>query len=262
MLTHATDANEWNIHVEANTTPHTQGVSGLLPEANADAGSALDQDRRGRIQLSQLNFRHTFNPRQAFTTGLLDVSSHFDQSRIASDETTQFLGVAFTGNPAIEFPDYTLGLVYEHALTAGPTLRIGIASSNGLADNPKHSYSQLVNLDANEKGLFAITSATWKNPAWLLRSGVWTHTADHDLLDGTGGGRRNYGAYLLAGRQAGQHAFNLRMGIANQNVTQAAGFAGLSYRYLHKPFELGVGTARIFLSSQTSNPALQRHQPI
>lgn len=256
VLTRASGANSWNVHVEANSSPRAGGVSSRLPEANGDAGSALDTNRRGRVQLSGLDYRYALSPRQTLTAGLVDVSGHFDQSRIASDENTQFLGVSFTGNPSIEFPDYTLGLIYEQALENGPVLRAAIASSNGLADNPQRSYAQLVDLDANDKGVFAITSATWKASDWLLRGGAWTHTASHDALDGGSGGHRNHGAYLLAGHQRAAHAFNLRLGLANAEVSRAAGFAGLSYRYRHGPYALGIGAARIFLSPREPDPTL------
>ena len=256
VLTRSTGANAWNVYFEANTSPRAGGVAGILPEANGDAGSALDTNRKGRVQLSGLDYRYALSPNRTLTGGLVDVSGHFDQSRIASDENTQFLGVSFTGNPSIEFPDYTLGLVYEHVIDNGPVLRAAVASSNGLADNPQRSYAQLVDLDADDKGVFAIASATWKASDWLLRGGAWVHTANHDALDGGGGGHHNYGAYLLAGHQRAAHAFNLRLGLAHDRVSRAAGFAGLSYRYRQGPVALGIGAARIFLSPDEPDPTL------
>ncbi len=107
-------AGEWLAFIEAVTTPDASGVSSILPEANGDVGSALDEDNKGRVQVSELYYQYRFNPDEIVSVGLLDVSGFFEQSRIVSDETTQFLGASFTGNPTIEFPDYTPGLVYEH----------------------------------------------------------------------------------------------------------------------------------------------------
>ena len=132
-------------------------MSGRLPEANTDAGTALDRHRNGRIQISEFDYLHRRGRRHALTLGLIDPSSYFDQRRIASDENTQFLGASFTGSPTIAFPDYTPGGVYERTGTRGVTVRAAIAGSNGLADNPDASCAQPLELDAPGKGLFATT---------------------------------------------------------------------------------------------------------
>lgn len=253
-VTRSSGKGEWQAHFEANTSAKANGVSAILPESNGDAGSALDEDDGGRVQLSELRYRHAFNERISLTAGMLDVSGFFDQSRIASDETTQFLGASFTGNPAIEFPDYTLGLVYEHGLDRGLHLRFAITSSNGLADNPQRSYAQLTDFDANEKGVFAIGSATWEKAHWQFRSGLWTHTADHERLNDNSLNGRNYGAYILTGYKAGPHAMVLRLGAANAEVSRAAGFTGLGYQYQQGQFTLGAGAARIIHSSYDPVP--------
>lgn len=248
-------SGSWLAHIEASSTPRSNGVSAILPEANADVGSALDEDSDGRIQLSELYYTHSFNGDQTLSAGYLDVSGFFEQSRIASDETTQFLGAFFTGNPTIEFPDYTLGLVYETGLANDVVLRTALASSNGLADNPERSYSQLLSVDDDE-GVFAITSASWEAKRWLLRAGAWLHTADHQTLDMTDNGQDNYGAYMLAGYTQGRHSANIRLGVANPDVSQAVAFASVGYRYEHGPYTAGAGIGRAVLSSQEPSTAL------
>jgi len=199
---------------------------------------------------------HRFSEAVTVTAGLLDISGYFDQSRIASDENTQFLGVSFVQNPTIEFPDYALGLVYEQAWDASTTWRAGLTSSNGLADNPNLSYAQLVNVDDDSKGVFAVTSLTWKKSAWLTRTGIWTHTAPHDSLDATRSGLTNSGIYWLGGWQHAPHGVNLRFGLANAEVSRAARFAGLSYQNRQAPWAWGAGAARIFLSFDEPDPSL------
>jgi len=72
------------------------------------------------------------------TVGLLDPSGYLDRRRITNDENVQFLGASFVNNPTIEFPDYTLGLVYERPGNAGgPQINAVLTSSNGLIDNPR-----------------------------------------------------------------------------------------------------------------------------
>ena len=177
------------------------------------------------------------------------MSALFEQSRIASDENTQFLGAFFVANPTIEFPDYTLGVVYEGALSQDLVLRAAVTSSKGLADNPARSYSQLLSVDDRE-GSFAIASASWEDERWLLRAGIWLNASDHRTLDGSRRDKDNYGAYVLAGYERGRHAANLRYGAANRNVSRGARFASLAYRYQSGPVAIGAGIARAFLSPE------------
>ena len=118
----------------------------------------MNKDSKGRLQLSELYYQYRFSSTQQISVGLLDMSGFFEQSRIASDETTQFLGTYFTGNPLIEFQDYTLGMVYEHELVKDVALRAAVSSSNGLADNSTRSYNDVLSITELEKGVFAITS--------------------------------------------------------------------------------------------------------
>ncbi len=262
------EMSEFYSYIEANNSPRQMGVSSVLPEVNADAGSALDDERRGRVQLSELGYRHFFNPQQTLSIGLLDVTAYFDQSRIASDENAQFLAVPFVQNPTIEFPDYSLGAVYEHQLGDGLALRTALASSNGLADNPNLSYAQLVNVGEEHKGVFAIAAITKSNSHWLMRTGLWLNSADHSRLDQSAGEQRNYGGYGLVGYKTGQHAVNLRVGRANDTVSPIAGFVGVSYQYVYSSWVLGSGAALMQVSSHMPveaaviEPADTRHYEI
>ncbi len=242
---HAVGTGLWTVHEEGSTTPSGNSVSALIPEANGDAGTALDSDNQGRIQLSELYYsiREDDNPERIFHLGLLDMSSFFEQSRIASDETTQFLGASFVGNPTIEFPDYSLGLVFESRPEAWGMLRFGIASSRGLADNPKRSYSQLLSAVDGKQGVFAIGSWSWESPAWLVRAGLWANTQDHAALDGSDPEEKNFGQYLLLGFKQGSHGLNIRFGHANERVSQAVRFVSASYQYRWGAWVTGLAAA-------------------
>ena len=248
-------SGNWLAHIEASSTPRLNGVSAILPESNADAGSALDKDNSGRVQLSELFYTHYFSGERTLVAGFLDVSGFFEQSRIASDETTQFLGAFFVGNPTIAFPDYTLGVVYEAGLSHNVVLRAALASSNGLADNPERSYSQLLTAGDGE-GAFAIASASWEAKSWLLRAGAWLNTEDHQTLDMTSDNKDNYGAYMLAGYTQGRHSTNIRLGLANPYVSQAVAFTSVAYRYQHGSYTTGTAVGRAFLSSQEPSTTL------
>lgn len=245
----------WLAHMEAGSTPKSNSVSGILPEANADIGSALDKNSEGRLQLSELYYTYLFAGNQTLSVGLLDVSGFFEQSRIASDETTQFMGAFFTGNPTIGFPDYTVGIVYEAEHPRSVVLRAAVSSSDGLADNPERSYSQLLSVEDDE-GVFGIASASWEAKDWLLRAGAWINTADHQTLDMASDTKDNYGAYFLAGYQQNRHSANIRLGVASPDSSHGATFASLAYRYRAGPFATGAGIGRAFLSSQEPSTRL------
>ena len=245
----------WTLYVEGNTTPRAEGVSTLLGESNADAGTALDEARRGRVQLSALFYTHEWDTAHILALGMIDASAYLDVSRIANDENTQFLGVSFVNNPTIEFPDYSLGAAYEQRLeVAGmPVVRMVLTSSNGLADNPNVSYNQLLNVDDASKGVFAALRAGWKSSNALINFGVWTHTAPHYALDDPAkNDLRNYGAYLVAGILHERHALNFRFGAANPEVSKASSFAGVSYRFKNDPWVVGLGYALIRKSSHVT----------
>ncbi len=250
ILTKQQVSSSWVLHLEASSSLNANRVASVIPEANTDAGSALDKDGKGRVQLSEFYYQHNFSNTQQLSVGLLDVSGFFEQSRIASDEATQFLGTFFTGNPLIEFPDYTLGVVYQQELAFGPVFRAALTSSNGLADNSARSYNEVLSVTDQDKGLFAVSSLSWRSQAYVFRLGAWTNTANHYTLDGSRDNADNYGVYMLTGYQAGNHAWNMRLGLANDKVSKAVAFTSLGYQYHLERYVFGAGIARAYLSSQ------------
>lgn len=256
ILERATQRGRWLAYIEGNTSPSPRRASSALPETNADAGTALDPDRRGRLQLSELNYRWRLGNDGGLTLGYLDPSSYLDRSRITNDENVQFLGVSFVNNPTIEFPDYTLGIVYERPARGGrPQINAVVTSSNGLADNPNVSYSQLLEVSDDDKGTFAALGLGWLNERGLVRVGTWINTRPHTSLDGLDSGRENYGAYAVLGREWGHHGLNLRLGIANDEVSRGKRFVAAAYRWRVGRHALGIGGADSALSD-TARDAL------
>ncbi len=93
----------WTLYVEGNTTPRNNGISSVLGEANADIGSALDGDDSGRLQVSELHYAISLASGE-LVTGLIDASSFLDASKVANDETAQFLGRRFRQQPHHRVP--------------------------------------------------------------------------------------------------------------------------------------------------------------
>ncbi len=250
LLTTIPDGNnKWVIYVEGNTSPVKNGVSSLLGEANADAGSALDRDGKGRFQVSELHyFQHTDNGLLVY--GLLDVTASLDNSEVANDETSQFLSGPLVNNPTIGFPDYSLGMMYNRETGEGRGYSFALTSSHGLADNANASYSQLIDIDADGKGLFAAAEGQWPIASAKVHAGAWINTADHAHLDGTPGMEQNYGVYLVADGSMGENLWNLRAGLANDDVAQASQFLSVALERPVSNATLGLGVAYTKLSDQ------------
>lgn len=238
----------WTAYIEGNLSPRQNGLSTQLVEVNADAGSALDRDNKGRLQVSELHYSHPFGE-NTLTLGLLNPACVLDSSEVANDETRQFLSSHFVNNPTIAFPDYALGtcIHFEEGKTR-PGFNLLLSSSHGLADNPNRSYSELVDVTATGKGLFigGELYGTSRNSRWHL--GVWTSTTEHVRLDDSGNTQENYGAYLSIDQTFGDNKINLRIGAANEKVSETAGFISLAIETPVASHTLGIGIAKTMVS--------------
>lgn len=92
---------------------HLEGGQGDGLEDNLIVYSNVnrDTDNEDRVHITELWYEQLmFKDRIALTFGKLDPTVYFDNSEVANDETTQFLGRIFRNNPVVEFPDNTLGI--------------------------------------------------------------------------------------------------------------------------------------------------------
>lgn len=243
----------WVVYVEGNTSPRNEGVSALLGEANADAGSALDRDGNGRLQVSEFHYFHALGE-GLLVSGLLDVTSTLDTSEVANNETQQFLSTSLVNNPTIGFPDYSLGVVYNREFDEARGYSLAVTSSHGLADNPDASYAQLVDIGASGKGIFAAAEGQWPAAGTKLHAGMWVNTADHARLDGKPGMKKNYGLYLVVDGQLANTLWNVRAGLANDEVSPAAQFLSAAVERPMNRATLGLGLAFTGLSSKDATP--------
>lgn len=253
VTTLPTGRGKWVMYVEGNTSPRDEGVANRLGEANADAGSALDRDGNGRLQVSEL---HYFHPLAGglLVTGLLDVTASFDSSEVANDETTQFLSGPLVNNPTIGFPDYSLGVVFNRETGEDSGYSLALTSSHGLADNPNASYAQLVDVGDDGKGVFAAAEGQWPVAGTKVHAGAWVNTADHARLDGGTGNEKNYGLYLVVDGAMAAGQWNLRAGLANEKVSPASHFLSVALEHPLHEAALGVGMAYTGLSSKDATP--------
>ena len=250
-----TAKGEWLMYVEGNTSPRNEGVVNQLGEANADAGSALDRDGKGRFQVSVLHYIHQLHD-ALFVSGLLDVSSVLDSSEVANDETAQFLSGPLVHNSTIAFPDYSLGAVYNRETGADSGYTFALTSSHGLADNPKASYAQLVDVTDDGKGVFFAAEGQWPLAGNKFHVGAWVNTADHMRLDGSAGSENNYGLYLSVDGHSAAGQWNVRAGLANEKVSQASRFLSAALERPLGKATMGLGIAYTGLSSDDITPEL------
>ncbi len=255
-------AGRLEAYIEANTSLRGSGVATRLPRSNADAGTALDADRSGRVQLSELKYSRTWAESFALTVGLLDPTVYLDATRIDNDENVQFLGASFVNNPTVEFPDYTLGAVSRIPMLDGRgRLTLLLAGSNGLADNPERSYSELLNVTDSTKGVFAAIETAVTTRAAAVKAGLWIHSADHTTLDGSRDNAHNRGIYATVGKRWGQWGSNIRAGAANREVSLADLFMSVSLQREagRRTFGIAAARSRISPRSPLSLPSGSSH---
>jgi porin len=70
-----------------------------------------------------------FEDRLELIIGKIDFTGYFDAVEYANDEVTQFLNSAFVDNPAIPFPDYSLGVMATYDFTDDLYLMGGVADA-------------------------------------------------------------------------------------------------------------------------------------
>ncbi len=249
-------SGQWLVYVEGNTSPRMDGVSEMLPEVNADVGSALDRDGKGRFQVSELHYSwsSTFG---TLTTGLMDSAGFLDASDIANDETRQFSSGSFVNNPVIALPDYTLGVAY-HRDNEAETMGITglLVSSHGLADNKNASYSELFKLSEDEKGAFIALEGYWKTGALISRVGLWTSTADNIELVDSNQVQNNYGVYAVVDGTTSHFNWNIRAGLANDEVSSAARFLSAAVEVPTGENTFGVAIGQTWVSSEIKSDGI------
>ncbi len=249
---------EWLIYFEASTVPDDDSISSLYPTANADAGSVLNRDGDGGVQISELNYTFFLDNSRTLMFGLIDPTAWLDRSRIANDENLHFLNGSFVNNATIEFPDYTLGGVFRWlGNDARPEFTVVVASSDGIADLPDRSYQDLLSLTANERAAFLGAGASWLHKRSSIRLGAWLRTGDHAVAGSPGEFERNYGMYAVLGWQDGSNALNFRVGLANEAVSVATQFAAIAYERDTPIGLLGIGVSRTALTNRFRRAPLE-----
>ncbi|TRZ95588.1 hypothetical protein D4R78_02900 [bacterium] len=99
--------------VDGRAFLHLEGGQGAGLEDNLTLYSNVnrDADDHENVRVTEIWYEQgLFKDKAAVTFGKLDPTAYFDQSEVANDETTQFLGRIFRNSPVIEFPDNGAGI--------------------------------------------------------------------------------------------------------------------------------------------------------
>ncbi len=242
-----------SVYLEGNTSAGNNAVSMLLPSANADAGTALNSNANGRLQLSEFHYEWPLVTGSLYA-GLIDPTRFLDGSEIANDETRQFIATPLVNNPSIALPDYTLGFSWHLDLgSTQPGLLLFVGSSHGLADNLSNAYSDLVNVGATGKGVFAAAELFLPWYGLNIRPGVWVNSGDYSILEESGSAGDSYGIYTSIDGGLRSIDWNLRLGVAAGDAAEVNNFVALALEYPLQKAMLGVGVAYQGLSNNDSD---------
>lgn len=219
----------WTLYIEGSTSQQPNSVSTVLPDANADAGSTLNQNENGDIQVSELHYTY-IEPTFMTVTGLIDATGFLDISEVANDETGHFINSHLVNNPSIEFPDYTLGFAYHYeSINQKPGMTLLLAGSHGLADNTNSSLSELFDVNAEGKGNFIAAEIYNTYESSGIRGGFWLNNADHETFTTNKTDASNYGWFATTDFHLESGIINIRFGRANDKVSEISDFFSVAY---------------------------------
>jgi len=93
-------------------------------------GTNADAIGNENIIVKELYYRvWLFDDKLELMIGKIDFTGYFDAIEYANDEVTQFLNGAFVDNPAIPFPEYSLGIMATYDFTDDLYLMGGVADA-------------------------------------------------------------------------------------------------------------------------------------
>lgn len=210
----------------------------------ADGGGAFSADRVGDVQVtSNIEAPEGVRLFEAWakksgehgsvTFGLIDLNGIFDVQEVGGLFIHPSHGIgpdyAQTG-PSI-FPFSGLGVVGEWKATDQLTLRAGVF--DGVPGDPtRPSRFLAIKLSAQE-GAHIVAEAQQDFDGGYVKAGVWSNTAELDLLDGSGRKREKFGAYgqiaaTLVREGDGEQGLKgwLRFGTACEDVLLLDSYAG------------------------------------
>jgi len=256
-----------HIYAEGSTTP-TTSASSVIAGANLDAGTALDRNGKGRIQLSEIAYGLDLEALN-LSVGVQDLTAFADATAVSNDEGSQFLADSLVNNPTVAFPDYTPSLVLNYGSDDTLNATALVANAYGLGDNPNVNYGELFKFgrDKNtglKKGIFALGELRLPGEVAFTLGG-WTRTSE--LPQHLGGANKSsaFGVYANGDGILGENTlwsarFGWNSGKRTDEVTTHASMAvEHSYRDDHV---IALGVAWNGLSSDFKSTFANAANPV
>ncbi|MDX8411996.1 MAG: carbohydrate porin [Mariprofundaceae bacterium] len=243
-----------HLYIEGATSADISAAS-LVGGTNGDAGTAVNRNGRGRAQISELYYFLGDEETAFLQAGLIDPTRFADVSIIANDETRQFLADPLINNPAIAFPDYTLGLAVHHAPVHETHLMLVATGATGLGDDPEASYAELFDLGSTSEGLndgaFVLAEVFFENRpvGTFWRLGGWYNSAELDRFNGLGTSQGVAGVYGNVDSEFAGINWAARAGWNNGGeALDTVGFTSIAAERAAFGGTFGLGLARQWLA--------------
>ncbi len=241
----------FHLYIEGTTSSKAGKVTDIYGESYADAGAAADRNGDGRIQLSSAEYYLPVGEGE-LVMGLLYPSGFTESADWTNDETTQFISSSFVNIPTSGAPDYALGVGYIRPLAENFTFSVLVSQAQGLGDLDGQ-YSDL--FDEFDDYFFAAELA-WQQDNVSVHVATWMSTLDDDTFIGNEQDN-NRGVNVSVGYETGLGQVVLRYGMANEDVSDAASFWGISWQQDLGNFTYGIGTSKTQVSDD-----LKRNEPL
>lgn len=244
-------SGRWHAYIEGTSTSKNDHVSDVYGESYADAGAAADENGDGRIQISNLEYYHPVGNGE-LVVGLIYPSGFTESGEWTNDETTQFIGSSFVNIQTSANPDYALGIGYTNPLSDELSFSILLSQAQGLGDLDGRYSSLFDELD----DYFIASELAWSRNDTAIHASIWTSTLDEDNLNGSGTSN-NHGINLSLAQTTPLGLLVLRYGVANDEVSAAESFLGISLQKAIEQWSFGMGTSRTY-----ANKILKNMQPL
>jgi hypothetical protein len=255
----------WNMEVKAGTSPATNGVSAYYPEATGLVGELVDSNNKGRAGITQLYYE--FQPHagivDAVDAGLVFSPAYIDNNEIADDEYRQFMGTTFVNNPTIPLPVYVLGGAVKGSFSKAIGYTFFASSTADLQGN---TYSNLFDFQNDGHGAFVAGQINWDADIVTGNVGAWVNTDESFTNFSSGDPEDDYGVFGNVNGTLGSKdlKWNVRLGWANPQVSQAEAFVGAELAYdttlFSRPVTYGLGASYTAVSSDMTGPKADREQ--
>jgi hypothetical protein len=115
----------------------------------------------------------------------------------------------------------------------------------------------LLDISADRRGAFVGADARWVRDQTFARLGAWLRSDDHPVAGTPNGTEMNYGIYGVLGWRGAEDAVNVRLGMANEEVSVATRFAAVAYERSTSIGLFGIGIAKTRISNSFRQAGLE-----